>query len=203
MEALVMAGGKGTRMGGGEKPLMALRGKPMLAYVLDALSGSSSIEKINVAVSPDVPRTAEFVLMDGRALTVMTPGSGFIEDMGYALSVLGLFEPVLVVAADLPLITPEVIDRVVDVYEKCGREALSVRVEADIAPWTPDTVLNDTEKPTIPAGINVVHSAHMDRSQEEHVLVINDAKLAANVNYRKDLTYCEHLFAQEQEQGGA
>src|SRR5512147_2826652 len=112
MEALGMAGGKGTRMGGGEKPLMALRGKPMLAYVLDALSGSRSIEKINVAVSPDVPRTAEFVLMDGRALTVMTPGSGFIEDMGYALRALGLFEPVLVVAADLPLITPEVIDRV-------------------------------------------------------------------------------------------
>ncbi len=195
MEALVMAGGKGTRMGGPEeKPLTQLAGKPMVSYVLDALAGSRSITKISVTVSPDVPHTVDYVENDARLTPVMTPGSGYIEDMGYALRALGLFEPVLIVAADLPLITPEVIDMVVDAYEKCGKEALSVRVEADMAPWPQDTVLNDTGKPTIPAGINVVHGAHTDRAQDEHVLVINDAKLAANVNYRKDLTYCEHLL---------
>jgi len=73
----------------------------------------------------------------------MTPGSGFIEDMGFALRALGLFEPVLIVAADLPLISPEIVDRVVVAYEKCGKEALSVRVEANIAPWQPDTVFTD------------------------------------------------------------
>ena len=199
MEALVMAGGKGTRMGGGEKPLMELLGKPMISYVLKALSDSHSISKINVAVSPDVPLTAEYVKSDSNLTLVMTPGSGYIEDMGYAIRTLGLYRPVLVVAADLPLITPEVIDLIADEYKKSGREALSARVEADLAPWPADVVLNDTEKPTIPAGINVVHGAHLDRAQGEHILIINDAAMAANVNYRKDLMSCVPLLAQKQE----
>ena len=197
MEALVMAGGKGTRMGGGEKALMPLLGKPMISYVLKALAESRSISKINVAVSPDVPLTAEYVKNDESIRLVTTPGSGFIEDMGYAIRSLGLFGPVLVVAADLPLITPEVIDRAVEAYKKSGKEALSVRVEADLAPWPADTILNDTEKPTIPAGINVVHGAHLDRAQDELTLIINDAALAANVNYRKDLMSCGPLLAQK------
>jgi len=197
MEALVMAGGKGTRMGGGEKPLMPLLGKPMMSYVLKALSESRSISKINVAVSPGVPMTAEYVKNDEGLRLVMTPGSGYIEDMGYAVRALGLFGPVLVIAADLPLVTPDVIDKAIAAYKRSGKEALSVRVEADLAPWPADTILDDTEKPTVPAGINVVHGAHLDRAQDEHILIINDAALAANVNYRKDLMSCGPLLAQK------
>ena len=35
--ALILAGGRATRMGGGDKPLMALAGRPMLAHVLNRL----------------------------------------------------------------------------------------------------------------------------------------------------------------------
>lgn len=192
-----MAGGKGTRMGGGEKPLMPLLGKPMISYVLDALSGSRSISKIHVAVSPDVPKTTEYLKNNANLSLVMTPGSGFIEDMGFALRALGLFEPVLVVAADLPLLTADTIDIVTTAYEKCDEEALSVRVEAELVPWQPDTVLTGTRSLTVPAGINIVHGAHMDRAQDEHILIVEDLQLAANVNYRKDLTYCEHLLARK------
>lgn len=197
MDALVMAGGKGIRMGGGEKPMMPLLGKPMISYVLDALYGSCSINKIHVAVSPDVPMTTEYVKKDEKLSLVMTPGSGYIEDMGYALRALGLFEPVLVVAADLPLLRGDIIDLVVSMYKKCGKEALSVRVDAGIAHDPGDLILLDTGAPTIPAGINVVHGAHMDRAQDEHALIVKDPALAVNVNYRKDLTYCEHLLARK------
>jgi len=193
-----MAGGKGTRMGGGEKPLMPLLGRPMISYVLDALSGSQWINKIYVAVSPDVFRTAEYLKNDSELTLVMTPGSGYVEDMVYAIKALRFYKPVLIISADLPLVTSDVIDRVVDAYEKCGREALSVRVDAGLAPWPPDIILNDTERPTIPAGINVVHGAYIDRAQHEYIMVINDAALAANVNYRKDLMSCGPLLANRQ-----
>ena len=51
MHALIMAGGVGSRLERGEKPLILVRGKPMIAYVIDAFScgrycsGSRSIPK--------------------------------------------------------------------------------------------------------------------------------------------------------------
>jgi adenosylcobinamide-phosphate guanylyltransferase len=199
MDALVMAGGKGSRMGGGEKPMVPLDGKPMLSYVLAALSGSSSIGRIFVTVSSNAPLTGEYVkgCPDKKVSLVMTPGSGYIEDTCYAVSALGLYEPFLIVSADLPLLTSDIIEQIVLAYEGCGKEALSARVTAEQASGHSDLILMDTALPTIPAGINVVHGAHMDRAQDEHVFIVNDPQLAVNVNYRKDLTYCEQLLARK------
>ncbi len=182
MDALVMAGGRGSRMSGVEKPMAMLEGKPLVAYVIRALLGSRKIGRVYVAVSPGVPLTAEYIqdCPDKRVSQAMTPGSGYIEDMAYVAQALGLHEPFLVVSADLPLITPDIIDLVVSEYEKCGKESLSVRAGADGA--------------ALPAGINVVHAAHMDRAQEEYLLALSDPMLAVNVNYRKDLTVCEQLL---------
>lgn len=196
MDALVMAGGKGERMGGEEKPLQVLAGKPLIAYVLEALSGSQSIGRIFVAVSPNVPRTIERVAgyPDPRVSVIMTPGSGYIADMVHAIMALGLAAPLLIMSADLPFITPGAIDHVVSVYANCGREALSVRVEARMVQGDPEMVLMDTGTPTIPAGINVVHGAHLDRAQDEYALILDDPMLAVNVNYRKDLALCAELL---------
>jgi adenosylcobinamide-phosphate guanylyltransferase len=196
MDALVMAGGKGTRMGRDEKPMLILRDKPLLSYVLNALSRSRQVSHIYVAVSSCVPRTAAFVNdhPGEGVLPVMTPGSGYIEDMAYAINTLGLDGPVLVVSADLPLLTPDIVDQTITAYGKCGKEALSVRVPSVNVPGKHDTILLDSCVPSIPAGINVVHGAHMDRAQDEYMLVLDDRCLAMNVNYKKDLAVCERLL---------
>ena len=60
--ALVMAGGKGTRMGTRtEKPLIELGGDPMIKRVIDALSASKKVSEIIIATSPNTPKTHEFV----------------------------------------------------------------------------------------------------------------------------------------------
>jgi adenosylcobinamide-phosphate guanylyltransferase len=196
MDALVMAGGKGKRMGYDEKPMLLLGEKPLISYVLNALSDSRHIGRIYVAVSSGVPGTAAYVkdYPGERVSPVVTPGSGYIPDMAYAVNVLGLYEPVLVVSADLPLITPDIIDRTISAYWQCGKEALSVRVDAGKVPGEQDTILLDDGVPSIPAGINVVHGAHMDRSQEEYILILDEPGLAMNVNYKKDLALCERMM---------
>lgn len=203
MDALVMAGGKGKRMGGGEKPTLPLAGKPLVSYVLEALLGSPSVGRVYVAVSPDVPGTATYVgeHPDDRVSPVMTPGAGYVEDMRYAVNALGLYEPFLVVSADLPLITQAVIERAISAYGRCGKEALSVRVDARQASGRHELILLDAGRPTIPAGINVVHGAHMDRAQDEYILVLDDPKLAMNVNYKKDLASCERLLTGDTRHG--
>ena len=61
MDAVVMAGGMGKRLGKDEKPLTLLCGKPLIQYVLEALLGSKNIERIFVATSPRVKRTNEWL----------------------------------------------------------------------------------------------------------------------------------------------
>lgn len=203
MDALVMAGGKGRRMGCDEKPLLILRDRPLISYVLAALAGSRQVDHIYVAVSIGTPRTLAYVKdhWSGRALPVMTPGSGYVGDTAHAVNALGLRGPVLVVSADLPLLTPGIIDETIAAYARSGREALSVRVDARKASGERDTVLLDGGVPSIPAGINIVHGAHMDRAQDEYILILEDERLALNVNYKKDLEACERLLAAGKKQG--
>ena len=60
--AVVMAGGKGTRMGTAtEKPLEKVFDKPMIIGVLDAISGSKLIKNIVVATSSNTPKTEELM----------------------------------------------------------------------------------------------------------------------------------------------
>jgi GTP:adenosylcobinamide-phosphate guanylyltransferase len=114
VDALVMAGGAATRMGGVEKPLVLLGGHPLIYYVIDVLAASRNVGHIYVAVSGRVPETTEYIKAtfpgDSRVSQVMTPGAGYVEDTAYAVKALDLFRPFLVISADVPLVTMAVID---------------------------------------------------------------------------------------------
>ena len=59
MDAIIMAGGLGSRLGMGEKPCVNILHKPLITYVIDALQEASGIDKIYVAVSPATPHYRE------------------------------------------------------------------------------------------------------------------------------------------------
>jgi molybdopterin-guanine dinucleotide biosynthesis protein A len=63
---LILAGGAATRMGGGDKPLLDLAGRPMLARILDTLA--ADLADIAISANGDPARFAGFgrpVLPDG------------------------------------------------------------------------------------------------------------------------------------------
>lgn len=194
-----MAGGRATRMGGVDKPVVALNGRPLISYVIDALLKSHKVSHIFVAVSPRATGTAVYVKQTytGQPITVVeTPGLGYVEDTALAVELLDLRRPFLITAADLPFITPEVIDEAITRYEASGAEALSVRLDLSSVPpgLVPDTVLEDNGTRTVPAGINILDGRHMDRYQEELIFVVPDGRLAVNVNYGKDLALGKKLL---------
>lgn len=200
MDALLMAGGRGVRLNSGEKPLATLKGKPLIAYVINTLLISSGIGHIYVAVSPWTPGTRSLVESlyagDERVSVHVTPGAGYIEDTAFAVKALELFRPFLIISSDVPLVMPETIAAIVREYESSGTEALSVRVARSSVPpgVSTDTILTDGGVENVPAAINVIDGRHMDRYQQEAVLILKDPLLAANVNYMVDLSVCEGLL---------
>jgi len=195
--ALVMAGGKGTRMKSEEeKPLLRVGGKPLIEHVLNALREAKKVDEIIVAVSEHTPKTA--VIVKRFSVKVLkTPGKDFVSDVQYAIKKLKL-DTVLTISADLPLITSEVIDEVIEVYEQCGKPALTVMVPPKIYKKIGsdvDYIFEVNDGCLVPAGINVVDGKRINEDLlEEEIIVIPREEIAVNVNRPRDLKIAERLF---------
>ena len=196
--ALVMAGGKGTRMVlSEEKPLLRVGGKPIIEHVLAALKNAKKVDSIVVAVSDYTPKTAR--LMAKFPVTVIkTPGEEYVSDMGYAIKRLKL-RTVLAIAADLPLITSEVVDAVVESYEQCGKPALSVVVQMETKEKLGlggEYAFEVENKLVVPAGINVIDGRRVDEKElDEEIYLLDRKEVAVNINTVQELRIAERLFA--------
>jgi len=196
--ALVIAGGKGTRMNLEiEKPLVSIGNKPIIEYVLYALRNAEEIDRIIVAVSKHTPRTKSKV-KEWSVEVLETPGEDYVSDTQYAIKKLGL-EKVLVISADLPFVTSEIINKVVKKYERCGKPALAVMVPAKIPKklgLKADRVLKE-KKTLVPTGINMIDGKRIDESElEQETFIIEKEEIAVNINTIQDLEVAERLLKQ-------
>ncbi|MDI6859566.1 MAG: NTP transferase domain-containing protein [Methanocellales archaeon] len=196
MDALVMAGGPGARLSKGEKPLMYLRRRPMISYVLDALLGAERVDEIFVATSLHTPKTKKR-LEDTHIKVIETKGIGYVSDLVEATEIIGLKTPFLIVMSDLPLLDAKLIDEVIDVYWKMNKPALSVYVPltvCDAIGRRPDTVLNRDGQLIVPVGVNILDGRLIREEQDEHLLIMDDPVLAVNVNTQEDLSICKKML---------
>jgi len=195
--ALLMAGGRGTRMEfNEEKPLLRVGGKPMIEHVLKALDNAEKINKIVVAVSKHTPNTTKF-LKEMNVKTLETPGIEYHHDLQYAITELEL-ETVLTISADLPLIVGTIIDMVVERYQRCGKPALTVLVPMELKEELGSKggyVLKMGDKRVTPAGINVIDGKRIDEGElEEETYIIEEPNIALNVNTPRELMIAERLI---------
>jgi adenosylcobinamide-phosphate guanylyltransferase len=198
--ALVMAGGKGSRMAlSEEKPLLRVGGKPVIEHVLAALKNAAKVESIVVAVSDFTPKTAKLVAAFPVSV-IKTPGKEYVSDMGYAVRALGL-QTVLAIAADLPLITGEVVDAIIERYERCGKPALSVVVPLETKKQLGlggEYAFDVENKRVVPAGINVIDGRRVDEKElDEEICLLDRREVAVNINTVQELRVAESLFKKE------
>ncbi|WP_276255761.1 NTP transferase domain-containing protein [Halomontanus rarus] len=195
-----MCGGRGTRLEGPtEKPLHPVAGEAMVDRVRRALEASRA-ETTYAVVSPNAPETRAH-LEDALPL-IETPGEGYVADLGVALERREVDLPVLTVAADLPLLEGDVIDRVLEVYEHehqrhdDSRGSLTVCVPAALKRRlgvSCDTVLepeSDDDTELAPTGVNVVG----DDPQRDMTHLSDDPRLAINVNRPMDVDRAEERY---------
>jgi adenosylcobinamide-phosphate guanylyltransferase len=137
INCVLMCGGKGSRLNANsiakiEKPLLELKNKSLIEYMIEAIQNSKKNFKIYAAVSNNTVKTKEF--LRSRYFNVVTlvetTGSGFSIDY---LNVLRFFKgkenreknrtqdfvnnKILFLPADLPLISSKTIDEITDLEQ--------------------------------------------------------------------------------------
>jgi len=201
LDAIIMAGGFGSRLGMGEKPVVELLGKPLISYVIDALENTESIGKIYVAVSPATPTTGSIVQnrYDGRVEVIDTMGGNYVADMVYAVKAAKITEPVMILMSDIPLLNPELIEQIIEEYNDCGTPAMSVFSPIYVCKGLgirPDTVFNWKGKLIVPAGINILDGKDVENEQPYVSLIREDIELALNINTVAELQKCKEMLSE-------
>ena len=194
--AILMAGGRGTRLKvPEEKPLFKLHEKPLIKYAVDNLKSSKLIDEIVIAVSPNTPKTTKYLQSSGDDLKILdTSGEDYLKDLSFILDYFAkksTEDVLLFINADLPFISTETIDYVIDYYLKSDKDALSVLVPVNIFKDLGLEYSYEFEG-KVPSGLNVLRSENI--VQDENQLVIAKVELALNINTIPDSEIAERLY---------
>jgi adenosylcobinamide-phosphate guanylyltransferase len=201
ISALIMAGGKGTRMRGQEeKPLLKVFGKPLIEHVLDALKDAREVTRIVVATSKHTPKTTQRA-SELSLEVIETSGKDYQMDMREAIKKLNL-KYVITVSADLPLLKGKTIDKIVKHYKGCGKPVMAVMVPAERFEGlgvSIDLILEDKGSRLVPAGVNVldgdrVKKERFEKELDQELLII-DSEEFLNTNTPRDIMIAERLLS--------
>ncbi|MHC1592748.1 MAG: NTP transferase domain-containing protein [Methermicoccaceae archaeon] len=198
MDALVMAGGLGTRLKMGEKPILVLCGKPLVQWTLDAVLASKYIQDVIVATSPNVPKTREWIREHYPQVDVFTAnGKGYITDMQHTVKRAKLRGAFFMTMGDLPLMNTGLIDLVIEKYMECGRQALSVHVPLALCRELgiyPDAVFNYGGRLIVPSGINILDADSIEKEQDDYHFILEREDAAMNINRVEDVVVAERMM---------
>jgi adenosylcobinamide-phosphate guanylyltransferase len=177
-----------------EKPLLKVGGFTMVERVVSALAGSNRFGRIIAAVSPNTPKTKEFLESKGIEI-IETAGEGYPQDLSRLLSRLKP-ERVAVVPADVPLLDAQAVGDIVDAAESKQEPAVSIVLEKEF-------VENIGANPSVVfgrychSGITVFDTARVaSETVQERYVVMNRTEIALNVNTKEEMKLAEKLLVQ-------
>ncbi len=122
--AVVVAAGRGERLGVPDKVLLPLNGRPMLAHVLDALEGATRVDAVVLVVGEHTrPGVAALVAANRwtKVLTTVTGGERRQDSVAVGLAAVPVETDIVVVHDGArPLAPPALFDRCVEVAAEVG-----------------------------------------------------------------------------------
>lgn len=187
MIGIVMAGGRGSRMGLPREKLLLEYKKPVVLHVLDAMLCSGCFSSILAVTSPNSPRTQKLVA-EKKYPVIKTPGNSYAEDLNAALQ--SVDGPAFVAPADLPLLDGEAVRRVVRHYDPgvLWTSVLVTRKFLGSLGLSSDFGVVHAGKPCHYAGISLVNASKIGSfdSVPESYLIIDDKRIAFNLNTQQD-----------------
>ena len=156
-DVVVVAAGSSRRMGGTDKLMASVGGRPLLAWTLDALAAAPGVERLIVVTSPE--RVAEW-----RAAPWLPPGTDVVaggptRQQSVAAGVrhldavdpAGRDRPVLVHDGARPLVTPALVTAVIEAVRAHGAALPVVPVVETLKRVEDGAVLETVDRSTLAA----------------------------------------------------
>jgi adenosylcobinamide-phosphate guanylyltransferase len=217
MYCVLMCGGKGTRIKSAmghkiEKPLIKIRNKPLIEYLIDALTQTNKFERIFAAVSDNTQKTQEFILSTflNKITILETSGKGYSEDY---LEIIKFFKyteyrkkedikKILFLPIDIPLISPKIIRQIINTRQE--KPCLTIVLEKEFIESHGITTSYEFTlgtKNCCYSGISIIDISKIDINilekinliAEEHK-IMNYSEIACNANTFEDLKITEKIL---------
>ena len=131
---VVLAGGKSSRMGGGDRALLPLGCRPLLAHVIERLA--PQVAEIVVNANDDPARFAQFglPLAPDRLAGQMGPLAGIHAGLAWAKANRPDSRFVITVAADTPFFPADLVSRLCTATDKANPKLVVARSDSGVHP---------------------------------------------------------------------
>jgi len=187
MIALVMAGGKGTRMNSSEEKLLLEYKKPVVFHVIDALKNSNCFTKVIAATSSNSPNTKDILEQKGVE-TFETKGEGYSRDLNSVLQ--GIEDNVFVTSGDLPFLDQDIIQSMIEKFnvENIWTSFLVSTKFLNSLGMESDIVIKHEETDCAYTGISIINARKItDLNEiEQDYVILDDKRIAFNLNTNED-----------------
>jgi adenosylcobinamide-phosphate guanylyltransferase len=197
--ALIMAGGKGTRIGLlTEKPLLPFLGRPLVDWVTEAVKGAKNVSEFYVVTSANTPETEKHCQRRGWKV-LRTDAKGYHNDLKQATLTANLMGPVLTVPADSPAVTGKFLDKIISEFETCGKDfyAVFVPIEArEVLGLSIDSTDEYKGEWYAVSGVNIIDGAKIQSEGkiETAALISEETEVLLNINTLKDLEIAQKIM---------
>jgi adenosylcobinamide-phosphate guanylyltransferase len=183
MIAVVMAGGKGSRMKVQDEKLLLKYVYPTILHVVFALQNSKCFTKIIAATSPNTPKTKE-ILQNVGIETFETPGKGYVEDLNLILC--SVNDDIFIVSGDLPLLDDEIVKQIVDTHNlyNIWTSYLVTKNFLNSLSLKSNFSITFQNKECSYTGISIVNAKEINNLDyvEEIYHILDDKRIAFNLN---------------------
>ena len=197
--ALIMAGGKGSRMGlPTEKPLLPFLGQPLIDWVVKAIRDAKRVSEFYVITSANTPETEKHCLANGWKV-LRTDAEGYHNDLKQAVMKADLMGPVLTMPSDVPAITGEFLDKVISEFEVCGKDFLAVFVPIKARQDLGLSISSTDEYKNVlyaVSGVNIINGAKIQGTGkiETSAIITEETEVLLNINTVRDSDIAEKLI---------
>jgi len=196
--ALVMAGGKGSRMCiPTEKPLLPFGGKPLIDWVAEAIMDAKKVSEFYVITSSNTPNTEKHCQERGWRI-LHTDAKGYHDDLKQAVLMANLTGPVLTMPSDVPAITGKVLDRVVSEFEASGNDFLAVFVPIQKRLELGLSISSTDEYEGVwyaVSGVNIINGAKIlgEGKIKTTAIITEEIEVVLNINTTKDFQVAQSI----------